>query len=131
MNALMELKRIRRTVLQDLEKVQLEVDAIDKTIGILERRQNQELEHIVNGKEFSNQGLTDGCRQIVGSEFISPLEVRNRLLAGGYPIKSTKGKFLGSVYSTLKRIEKNGELEARKEDGRWCFRKRSPKSEIT
>ena len=124
MNALTELRRIQGTLLRKIETAQLEVDAINKTIEILER-QNSKPDHRASGKEFSDMGLADSCRKIIGAELISPLEVRNRLVAGGYPIKSTKGKLLGSVYATVKRAERKGELEAQKEDGRWCFRKKS------
>ena len=125
MNALTELRRLQRVLLDTLATVQLEADSINKAIEILEREQNKLADQNANGKEFSNIGLADACRKIIRSEFISPLEVRNQLVAGGYPFKSTKGKLLGSVYSTIKRSERKGELEAQKEDGRWCFRKKS------
>ena len=127
MDTVTELRRLHRTLLDTLATVQLEVDSVNKAIEIFEREQNKLADQSArraNGEEFSDMGLANSCRKIVGSKFISPLEVRNELVAGGYPIKSTKGKLLGSVYATMRRDQKKGEFEARKEDGRWCFRKK-------
>ena len=134
MNALTELRRLQQALVDTLATVQLEADSVNKAIEIFEREQNKLADQSArraNGKEFSGMGLADSCRKIVGSKFISPLEVRNELVAGGYPIKSTKGKLLGSVYSTMRRSQIKGDFEARKEDGRWYFRKKSKKGEIT
>ena len=111
--------------------LQGEVDAIDKAIKVLEREDEKE-GSVSDSDEFSKTGFADGCRSIVGPEFITPLEVRDRLICGGFKHKD-KTKVLGGVYATLKRLSgSNGPFESEKLNGKKAYRvKEDPEQKAT
>ncbi len=116
-----ELVTIKQRKQDQLRALQSEVDAIDKAIELLEREKQSEAS-TGTSKEFANTGFADGCRSIVGSEFITPPEVRGRLIRGGFKHES-KSKVLGGVYATLKRLAgPNGPLETGTLNGKKAYR---------
>ena len=116
-----ELVKIKKRKQDQLRALQSEVDAIDKSIELLER-EKQSGASTGTSKEFANTGFADGCRSIVGPEFITPLEIRDRLISGGFKHKS-KTKVLGGVYATLKRLAgPNGPFETGTLNGKKAFR---------
>ncbi len=121
MEAIRELTRIKQRKHDQLRALQFEVDAIDKAIELLEREDQSE-GSASKSKEFAKTGFADGCRSIVGPEFITPLEVRDRLIRGGFKHKS-KAKALSGVYATLKRLAgANGLFEVGKLNGKKAYR---------
>ena len=60
---------------------------------------------------------------VVGSQFMLPLQIRNRMLEGGYPA-SSRAKLLNAVYATSKRLVESGEFEKGKVNGKLAFRKK-------
>ena len=121
MEAIRELTKIRQRKHDQLHALQVEVDAIDKAIELLER-ENQNEGSASMSKEFAKTGFADGCRSIVGPEFVAPLEVRDRLIRGGFKHVS-KTKVLGGVYATLKRLAgPNGPLETGTLNGKKAYR---------
>ena len=121
MEAIRELTKLQQRKHDQLRELQVEVDAIDKAIELLEREKQSEA-LTGTSKEFAKTGFADGCRSIVGPEFITPLEVRDRLIRGGFKHKS-KSKVLGGVYATLKRLAgPKGPFDVGARDGRKVYR---------
>ncbi len=119
--AIRELTKVRQRLHDQLHELQVEVDAIEKAINVLDREDQNDGSASTN-KEFAKTGFADGCRSIVGSEFITPLEVRDRLIRGGFKHKS-KSKVLGGVYATLKRLAgPKGPFDVGARDGRKVYR---------
>ena len=131
MEAIRELTKIRKRLHDQLRDLQVEVDAIDRTINVLEREDEKE-GSVSESDEFSNTGFADGCRSIVGHEFIAPQEVRDRLILGGFKHKD-KTKVLSGVYATLKRLAgSNGPFESEKLNGKKAYRvKENPEQKAT
>ncbi len=63
--------------------------------------------------------------RIVASEWISPADVRNQMMSGGFK-NDDKAKLLSYVFATLKRLASKGEFEGKKLDGKMKYRKRQP-----
>jgi len=126
MEAVKELTRLRERIQLQLRELQSELDAIDKAVQLLEREGRRSASS-VNEKQFAKFGLSDAVRKIVGDEWISPTEVRDVLMQGGYPNKG-KGKLLGSVFATLKRlgIGNKAEFEMKRIDDKIKYRKKQP-----
>ena len=121
MDAIRELTKLQQRKHDQLCALQVEVDTIDKAIELLER-ENQSEGLTSTSKEFAKTGFADGCRSIVGPEFVTPPEVRDRLIRGGFKHES-KIKVLGGVYSTLKRLAgPNGPFEAGTMNGKKAYR---------
>ncbi len=121
MEATRELVRIKQRKQDQLRELQVEVDAIDKAVELLERESQSE-GSTSTSKEFAKTGFADGCRSIVGPEFVTPLEVRDRLIRGGFKHES-KSKVLSGVYATLKRLAgPNGPFEAGTMNGKKAYR---------
>ena len=116
MTAIDELERVKQGIESQIQSLRAELDAIDKAISVLKREQTRPSTLGRSAEDFSKMGLSDACRKIVGEEFISPVIVRDRLRAGAYP-NQDKGKLLGSVYATVKRLAESGEFEAQKVEG--------------
>ena len=131
MEAIRELTKIRKRLHDQLRDLQVEVDAIDMAIKVLEREDEKE-GSVSESDEFSNTGFADGCRSIVGPEFITPPEVRDRLILGGFKHKD-KTKVLSGVYATLKRMAgSNGPFESGKLNGKKAYRvKENPEQKAT
>ena len=131
MEAKRELTRIRKRLHDQLRDLQVEVDAIDMAIKVLEREDEKE-GSVSESDEFSNTGFADGCRSIVSPEFITPPEVRDRLILGGFKHKD-KTKVLSGVYATLKRLAgSNGPFESGKLNGKKAYRvKENPEQAAT
>ena len=124
MEAIRELTKLRQRKYGQLRELKVEVDAIDKAIELLEREKHRE-GLTSTSKEFSKTGFADGCRSIVGPEFITPLEIRDRLIRGGFKHNS-KTKVLGGVYATLKRLAgPNGPFENGTLNGKKAYRVRN------
>ena len=101
-----------------IDVLRAELEIVDASIRLIEREGRLEptaqLQQSESHDAFAKMGLTDCCLQILGArDFISPAKVRDLLIQGGYP-KSNRTKLLGSVYSTLKRLQGAGKLEFRK-----------------
>ncbi len=127
MQAVLELTSVRKKISGKITALQAELTAIDRAIEILERETPSQPDSAVNGAAaalFKKIGLGDGCLSIVGSDFMKPSTVRDRLLAGGYKAKNAR-MFLGSVHSTLKRLSSLGKVELGTLDGKQAFRKAS------
>ena len=131
MEAIRQLTKIGKRLHDQLRDLQVEVDAIDKAIKVLEREDEKE-GSVSESDEFSNTGFADGCRSIVGPELITPLEVRDRLIRGGFKNRD-KAKVLGGVYATLKRLAgSNGPFEGGTLNGKKAYRvKEKPEQEAT
>ena len=131
MEVILELTKIRKRLQDQLRDLQVEVDAIDRTINVIEREDEKE-GSVSESDEFSNTGFADGCRSIVGHEFIAPREVRDRLILGGFKHKD-KTKVLSGVYATLKRLAgSNGPFESEKLNGKKAYRvKENPEQKAT
>ncbi len=125
MEAIRELNRVKASLEGRQRAVQAELDTVNRTIQILQREQQLG----VNGsqaKTFAKSGLSNSCREIVKSDFRTAVEVRDQLMQGGYKSSGSEkmGKLLNSVYATLNRLAKNGELEVQNMDGKRAFRKK-------
>ena len=138
MQAIRELDQLKRRLESQITEIQNELETISRTIKILEREipgaspqmnfpvlSNTSSTSPLPGVGPKTQGLSDLCRQILRERWMSPAEVRDRLLDMGYH-NTDKNKLLSSVYATLKRLaEKTKELETRKANGRTEFHMRS------
>jgi len=132
-----ELTQIKHRLESTIRSCQTELDAINKAIELVQREQGGKSTLISTDgsrkvNEFARLGLSDACRHVVGAEFISPSEVRDSLLLGGYPIpKKGKGRLLNYVFVTLKRLsDTGGEFERGKKNGKFAVR-RFPAREAT
>lgn len=118
MKANEELLHVRQRLSGRIGVLRAELEIVDASIRLIEREGRLEptaqLQQSESHDAFAKMGLTDCCLQILGArDFISPAKVRDLLIQGGYP-KSNRTKLLGSVYSTLKRLQGTGKLEFRK-----------------
>jgi hypothetical protein len=136
MQAIRELEDLKRRLETQIAIIQAELDAISKTITILEREtpgaSAQMTLPAVQAPQFidtyvaagaQKTGLSDLCRDIMGDRWMAPTDVRDQLMARGYH-NTDKGRLLSSVYATLKRLADTGEMESRKEGGRTIFHRR-------
>lgn len=122
MQAKQELTQLKEKLQKHIAVLNAEMDTVDKAIRLLDRENESSGVTGQQDKRFAKVGLSDTCRQIVGNEWISPTEVRDAMMQGGYK-KADKGKLLGSVFATLKRLSKS-ELEGKRVDGKMKYRKR-------
>ncbi len=123
MQAKQELMQLKTKLQQQISVLESEMVTVDKAIQLLEREDHSGASGPKDAR-FRKVGLSDACRQIVGSEWASPSEVREALMKGGYKHES-KAKLLGSVFATLKRLAAK-EFEGKKVDGKLKYRKRQP-----
>src|ERR1700683_2611063 len=123
MQATQELLQLKVKLQKHIFVLQAELETVDKAIQLLEREDRAPGATGPQDRRFSKLGLSDACRQIVAAEWISPAEGRNSMMQGGFKHDS-KGKLLGSVFATLKRLAAKGEMEGKKVDGRMKYRKR-------
>jgi hypothetical protein len=123
MQAREELTQLKDKLRKQISVLEAEMETVDSAIRLLEREHQQPSATGVQSRRFAKTGLSDACREIVGSEWILPSEVRNRMTQGGY--KAEKAKLLSSVFATLKRLA-GKELEGKKIDGKMKYRKRQP-----
>ena len=135
MQAILELTGVRQKLQEKIVALQSELTSIDRAIEILERESPSRVNTVntVNGssgRQFKKKGLSESCLAIVGSDFVKPSIVRDRLMAGGYPVKS-KTKLLSSVFATLSRLAKLSKLEVGTIDGRRVFRQLVEKLEVS
>ena len=132
MQAVLELTRVRQKLQEKIVALQSELTSIDRAIEILERESPSRVNTVngSSGRQFKRKGLGESCLAIVGSDFVKPSIVRDRLMAGGYPVKS-KTKLLSSVFATLSRLAKLGKLEAGTIDERRVFRQLIEKLEVS
>ncbi len=120
MQAKQELKRLKEKLNAQITALQSEMAIIDKAIQLLEREGKSSPAATQQGKYFRTVGLSDAIREIVAAEWISPTEVRDRLMRGGYPNKD-KSKLLGSVFATMKRLG-GSVFEMKRIDGKLKYR---------
>lgn len=123
MQAKHELRQLKEKLQKQIAVLESEMATVDRAIQLLEREDHSGS----NGsqdKRFRKVGLSDACRQIVGADWISPTEVRNQLMQGGYK-NVDKSKLLAAVFATVKRLAKK-EFEGKKLDGKMKYRKRQP-----
>jgi hypothetical protein len=119
-----ELTQLNEKLQKQISALQAEQAIVYKAIQLLEREGKPEATGLQD-KRYRKVGLSDTCRQIVNSEWVSPSEVRNQMTLGGYKV-ADKSKLLGYVFATLKRLAAKGELEGKKVDGKLKYRKRQP-----
>jgi isoaspartyl peptidase/L-asparaginase-like protein (Ntn-hydrolase superfamily) len=129
MEAIRELERIRERLGGQLRVLQSELDAVNKAIQLLQREQAS-AGTPAEAQRFAKAGLAESIRQVVGTVFTVPRQIRNRMLEGGYRAPS-KAKLLNAVYATCKRLAEKGEFEAGKVDGKLAFRKKGQPEERT
>ena len=108
-----ELLQLRQRLSDRLNVLHVELETVDASIRLIEREKGLEPS---THHEFAKMGLTESCLRILDADFISPAEVRDLLIQGGYP-KSDRQRLLGSVYATLKRLHGAGKVEFRKPRG--------------
>lgn len=125
MQAKAELLQLKGKLQKQISVLESEMATVDKAIQLLEREDRVVGATGSQDKRFRKLGLSDACRHIVDSEWISPAEVRNNMMQGGFK-NDDKAKLLGSVFATLKRLATKGELEGKKIDGKMKYRKRQP-----
>jgi hypothetical protein len=128
MQAKQELTRLRDKLNAQIAALQSEMVIVDRTIQLLEREDQSSPTAPQQGKRFRSVGLSDAIRQIVAAEWISPTEVRDGLMHGGYPNKD-KGKLLGAVFTTMKRLGESI-FEGKRIDGKLKYRMRQKASAI-
>jgi hypothetical protein len=124
MTARTELLQLKERLSKQIAVLESEMATVDRAIQLLER-EHQSGSGGASGsqdKRFRNVGLADACRQIVGSDWISPSEVRNYMMQGGFK-NTNKARLLGGVFATLKRLGET-ELEGKRVDGKLKYRKR-------
>src|SRR5205809_7760459 len=122
MEAIRELQRVKDKLESQLRVIQSEIDAINKSIKVLERDNPEEA---VKGRELRGLGITDAIRLSIRSELITPLKVRDQLLQAGFSFPKGKLKLLNTVFSTMKRLAKTPEFEAGKVDGKFAVRRKA------
>jgi len=107
MDATKELLLLRERLESQLRVLQSEIDSINKAVKLLERErpsfERDKPEQAIKPKQFSSLGVTDAIRSILRGEFVTPLQVRDQLLLGGFP-HSGKSKLLNIVWATMKRL---------------------------
>ena len=123
MEAIRQLLKAKEGLAARRREIDSELDAIDRAVRILQRDEQAQSDAI-DTKRFKRAGLAEGCRLVVGSEWIAPVEVRDVLLAGGYQAKS-KTKLLNGVYATCKRLA-DTEFDMADVGGKKKFRKKLP-----
>lgn len=128
MQAKQELTHLKERLNAQIVALQSEMAIVDKAIQLLEREGQSSQPAPEQAKQFRTVGLSDAIRQTVASEWISPTEVRDELMRGGYPNKD-KSKLLGSVFATMKRLT-GSTFEARRIDGKLKYRVRQQSSAI-
>ena len=120
-----ELSELKEALAKHIAVLQSELGTVEKTLQIIERESPTARPP---NDHFRNVGLSDACRQIIQYEWISPADVRDIMMRGGFKSDNAP-KLLGYVFATLKRLVTKGELEAKKVDGKMKYRVRpvSPK----
>jgi hypothetical protein len=121
MEATHELMKLKEKLLKQIAVLQAEMDTVDRAIQLLAREDRAGANGSQN-KRFRKSGLSESIRQVVESDWISPTEVRDLLMHGGYR-NADKAKLLGSVFATMKRLGKT-EFEMRKLEGKLKYRKK-------
>ena len=130
MEVIRELTKVKQRLHDQLRELQVEVDSIERSIKVLER-ENQKEVSASTSNEFAKTGFADGCRSVVGAEFITPLEVRDRFIRGGFKHKD-KAKVLGGIYATLKRLAgANGVFEVGQLNGKKAYRLKQKPERLT
>ena len=76
--------RLKEKLQKQIRVLESELEAIDKAIHLLAREKGSAGPGGHSDAKFKKLGLSDACRQIVGSEWILPSEVRNQMMQGGY-----------------------------------------------
>lgn len=122
MQAIQELMQLKEGLQKHIGVLQSEMATVDKAIQLLER-EGQRSTQTINEKQFSKTGLSDACRLIVGNEWISPGEIRDRMIQGGFK-NNGKSKLLGSVFATCKRLAASEEFDVGRVDEKQKYRKR-------
>jgi hypothetical protein len=128
-----ELTQIKTRIESMIRSYQAELDAINKAIELVQRERKDGqtvpirgiLPSRTTGREFAKLSLSDACRAAVPhNEFITPAEVRNAMLMGGFPEPTKgRGRLLNYVFVTLKRMASTGEFEKGLKDGKFAVRK--------
>ena len=121
MQAKQELMQLKDRLQRQIAVLESEMATVDKAIQLLDR-EDQSGTTGPRDTRFRKVGLSDACRQIVSDDWISPTEVRNQLMQGGFK-NNDKSKLLAAVFATLKRLAKK-EFEGKKVDGKMKYRKR-------
>lgn len=127
MQAKIELLKLKERIRRQIITLESELATVDRTIELLERENPQSgaaAENQHRDRRFAKLGLSDAIRQVIAGEWLTPSEVRDELLRGGYAIDDKK-KLLGYVFATAKRLAEKGDLEGSKVEGRLKYRKRA------
>src|ERR1700751_3218841 len=104
MEAIKELLIVRERLQSQIRALEGEVDAVNKAIKVLER---EDPETAMKTKQLGNLGTTDAIRRLIGSEFVTPITVRDQLILGGFPCRNGKQRLLNVVWATMKRLGKS------------------------
>jgi len=131
MSAQQELLQLKGRLQKQISVLEAEMATVDKAIQLLDREGKFATATGTTGqdKRFSKMGLSEACREIVGSNWTLPSEVRNQMLQGGFKTADKAG-LLSSVFATLKRLATK-DLEGAKIDGKMRYRKRQSTSANT
>jgi hypothetical protein len=130
MQAKIELLQLKERLQKQIDVLASEMSTVDKAIELIEREHSSTASGIApQNKQFRKLGLADTCRQIVGSDWLTPSEVRARMIQGGYKHEDA-AKLLSAIFATLKRLGTK-ELEGRKIDGKLRYRKRQSATALT
>jgi hypothetical protein len=122
MEAIKELLLLRERLESQLRILQSEVDAVNKAIKVMER---EHPESAIKTKELSSLGVTDAIRRTIKGELITPLQVRDQMILGGFPCPKGKSKLLNIVWATMQRLGESSDYEVGKSDGKFALRRKA------
>ena len=126
MSAQQELLQLKERLQKQISVLEGEMATVDKAIQLLNREGKSggapSQASPISDKRFARMGLSEACREIVGTEWILPSDVRNQMLQGGFKTDDKAG-LLSSVFATLKRLATK-DLEGAKIEGKMRYRKR-------
>lgn len=114
MDALVELRKMRNRIVDNLEQQQRALDAITKAIQQLEGRQTT-LDIEPKSDKYTGKGLSFSILKLLDEQypsFLSPKNIVEKLLEGGYQSKAVN--FSNSVRGTLYHLNKKGSVEYEK-----------------
>lgn len=134
MEAIDQLIRIKDQLENKLRSTQAELSAINKAIELV-RREHLSLPESTatpspvlmskRSNDISRMGLSDAIRAVIRFELVTPSQVRDSLLMGGFPVpKKGKGRLLNYVFVTMKRFAQGPEFERGEINGKFAVRRR-------
>jgi hypothetical protein len=122
MEAIRELSQVRNKLETQIRTLQSEMEAIDKAIQLVQRETAANNPKSAPDKSFAKVGLTTACREMIGTEWITPFEIREQLLRRGFKTEH-KAKLLNAIFATLRRLAKKGEFESQRINDKLRYRR--------